>query len=135
MDRHRRDAGGTAFHKNLGLLRRMLLVLSCIHLPDGSDPREAICIAVSGLIKLSCVTIFLVVVQVYHKYVFCFVVHFGSNVAAAGTLGYVGVSRGALGVPFVNPYHLYTFRNPAIIGGAVYGAIGGAMALFEGKTM
>ena len=58
-----------------------------------------------------------------------------SNVVAAGTMGYVGVSRGLLGVPFVNPYHLYTFRNPAIIGGAVYGAIGGAMALFEGKTM
>ena len=135
MDRHRRDAGSSAFDKNLGLLRRLLLVLSCIHLPDGGDPREAICIAVSGLIQLSCFIIFLVAVQVYHKYVSCFVAHFGSNVAAAGTLGYVGVSRGTLGVPFVNPYHLYTFRNPAIIGGAVYGAIGGAMALFEGKTM
>lgn len=59
----------------------------------------------------------------------------GSNVAAAGMMGYVGVSRGVMGVPFVNPYHLYSFRNPAIIGGAVYGAMGGAMAMLEGKTI
>ena len=50
-------------------------------------------------------------------------------------MGYVGVSRGVMGVPFVNPYHLYSFRNPAIIGGAVYGAMGGAMAMLEGKTI
>jgi hypothetical protein len=50
-------------------------------------------------------------------------------------LGYIGIAKGILGVPFINPYQLYTFRNPAIIGSAVYGAIGGAMALLEGKTL
>jgi hypothetical protein len=35
----------------------------------------------------------------------------------------------------VNPYYLYTFRNPAIIGGAVYGALGGALAMFGGKPL
>lgn len=58
-----------------------------------------------------------------------------SNVASAGMLGYIGIAKGILGVPFINPYQLYTFRNPAIIGSAVYGAIGGAMALLEGKTL
>jgi hypothetical protein len=58
-----------------------------------------------------------------------------SNVAAAGMFGYIGIVKGILGVPFINPYHLYTFRNPAIIGSAIYGAIGGTMALVEGKTI
>jgi hypothetical protein len=49
--------------------------------------------------------------------------------------GYIGIVKGILGVPFINPYHLYTFRNPAIIGSAIYGAIGGTMALVEGKTI
>ncbi len=50
-------------------------------------------------------------------------------------MGYVGVSTGRLGVPFVNPYYLYNFRNPAIIGGAVYGALGGALAMLGGKSI
>jgi hypothetical protein len=50
-------------------------------------------------------------------------------------LGYVGVSTGRLGIPFVNPYSLYSFRNPAVIGGAVYGAIGGALAMLGGKAI
>ena len=58
-----------------------------------------------------------------------------SNVAAGGTMGYIGVSLGKLGVPFVNPYTLYNFRNPALIGGAVYGAMAGAMATLGGKPM
>lgn len=49
--------------------------------------------------------------------------------------GYIGITKGMLGVPFMNPYQLYTFRNPAIIGSAIYGAIGGAMALVEGKSI
>lgn len=50
-------------------------------------------------------------------------------------MGYVGVSTGRLGVPFVNPYYLYNIRNPAIIGGAVYGALGGALAMLGGKSI
>ncbi|KAL3757233.1 hypothetical protein ACHAWU_002214 [Discostella pseudostelligera] len=57
------------------------------------------------------------------------------NVVAGGVMGYVGVSTGRLGVPFVNPYYLYNFRNPAIIGGAVYGALGGALAMLGGKSI
>ncbi len=60
---------------------------------------------------------------------------FRSNIVAGGVLGYVGVSTGRLGVPFVNPYSLYSFRNPAVIGGAVYGAIGGALAMLGGKAI
>jgi hypothetical protein len=62
-------------------------------------------------------------------------VNFLSNVVAGGVMGYVGVSTGRLGVPFVNPYYLYNFRNPAIIGGAVYGALGGALAMLGGKSI
>lgn len=57
------------------------------------------------------------------------------NVAAGGTLGYIGVSLGKLGVPFVSPHFLYTVRNPAIIGGAVYGVMGGALAALGGKPV
>jgi hypothetical protein len=41
------------------------------------------------------------------------------NVAAGGMIGYVGVSRGMIGVPFVNPYFLYGTRHPGLIGAAV----------------
>ncbi len=41
------------------------------------------------------------------------------NVAAGGILGYVGVSRGRLGVPFVSPYFLYGMRYPGLVGAAV----------------
>jgi len=58
---------------------------------------------------------------------------FCSNVAAGGTLGYIGVSRQVLSVPFVNPYVLYGFRNPALIGGAVYATMAGGMAALGGK--
>lgn len=61
--------------------------------------------------------------------------YFLSNVVAGGIMGYVGVSTGRLGVPFVNPYYLYNIRNPAIIGGAVYGALGGALAMLGGKSI
>eukprot|EP01082_Thalassiosira_pseudonana_P011428 g10126.t1 g10126 contig4:1275062-1275704(+) len=55
------------------------------------------------------------------------------NVAAGGILGYVGVSRGRLGVPFVSPYILYGMRYPGLVGAAVYGAIAGGMATLGGK--
>jgi len=57
------------------------------------------------------------------------------NAAAGATMGYIGVALGRLGVPFVNPNHLYNFRNPALIGAAVYGAMGGALAAFGGKPI
>jgi hypothetical protein len=42
------------------------------------------------------------------------------NVASAGILGYIGVSRGVMGVPFVNPYQLYGSRlSPGLIGAVV----------------
>ena len=41
------------------------------------------------------------------------------DVAAGGLIGYIGVSRGYLGVPFVNPYFVYGSRNPGLIGAAV----------------
>ena len=58
------------------------------------------------------------------------------NVASAGILGYIGVSRGLMGVPFVNPYTLYGSRfPPGLIGAAVYGAMGGALATLGGKRI
>ena len=56
------------------------------------------------------------------------------NVASAGIMGYIGVSRGVMGVPFVNPYVLYGSRfPPGFIGAAVYGLMGGALATMGGK--
>ncbi|KAL7553816.1 hypothetical protein ACHAWF_017153 [Thalassiosira exigua] len=57
------------------------------------------------------------------------------NVAAAGSLGFLGVSSGKLGVPFLSPYLLMSFRPPApaFIGATVYGAMGGCLAAFGGK--
>jgi hypothetical protein len=41
------------------------------------------------------------------------------NVAAGGLIGYLGVTRGNMGVPFVSPYFLYGTRYPGLIGAAV----------------
>lgn len=58
------------------------------------------------------------------------------NVASGGILGYIGVQRGVLGVPFVNPYILYGSRfPPGVIGGAVYGLMGGVLATLGGKQL
>ena len=59
-----------------------------------------------------------------------------SNAASAGTLGYLGVSRGMVGIPFINPYQAMYFRYPALLGGAVYGGLVGCIAFFlEGKPI
>ena len=59
-----------------------------------------------------------------------------SNAASAGTLGYLGVSRGIVGIPLINPYLAYSFRYPALLGGAVYGGLFGCIAFFlEGKPI
>lgn len=83
------------------------------------------------------------------------------NVAAGGLLGYIGVTRGGMGVPFVSPYFLYGTRHPGLIGAAVvrnkffcmeslchatifvpnllcvlqYGGIGGVLATIGGKPL
>lgn len=41
------------------------------------------------------------------------------NVASGGLIGYIGVTRGNMGVPFVSPYFLYGTRHPGLIGAAV----------------
>ena len=50
-------------------------------------------------------------------------------------LGYIGVSAGALGVPFVHPIFFYQNPrfSPAVMGSAVYGGMGLAMAALGGK--
>jgi hypothetical protein len=41
------------------------------------------------------------------------------NVASAGILGYIGVSRGMASVPFVKPHFLYGVRYPGLVGAVV----------------
>jgi hypothetical protein len=41
------------------------------------------------------------------------------NVASAGLLGYIGVSRRMTSVPFVHPNVLYGARYPGLIGAVV----------------
>lgn len=59
------------------------------------------------------------------------------NAAAGGILGFIGVSRGILGVPFVNPYYVYRnpILSPPLLGAAVYGGMGFAFASLGGKRM
>ncbi|KAL3787410.1 hypothetical protein HJC23_001807 [Cyclotella cryptica] len=57
------------------------------------------------------------------------------NVVSGGLLGYIGVSRGMLSVPFVDPRFVYSVRHPGLVGALVYGGIGGALATIGGKPM
>lgn len=61
------------------------------------------------------------------------------NGAAAGILGYIGVSRGVLGIPFVDPYSVYMRYpqvSPPMLGAAVYGGLGFLLAsVLGGKPM
>mmetsp|Transcript_1508 Transcript_1508/g.2144 ORF Transcript_1508/g.2144 Transcript_1508/m.2144 type:complete len:97 (+) Transcript_1508:1-291(+) len=58
------------------------------------------------------------------------------NLFAGGTLGYLGVQTGRLGVPFVDPHALYSYRvPPAVIGGAIYGGMGFLLATLGGKPI
>ena len=61
------------------------------------------------------------------------------NALSAGTLGYIGVQSGRLGIPFVNPYALMgAFGgsiSPSAIGFVVYGAMGAAFGALGGKQM
>ena len=48
------------------------------------------------------------------------------NIISAGTIGYLGVRAGRLGVPFVNPY-MYNVR-PEVMAFGVYGGMAGILA-------
>lgn len=57
------------------------------------------------------------------------------NALAGAMLGYVGVSRGFLGIPFVDNYFLYRYPqlSPAVTGAVVYGGVGLALATILGN--
>jgi hypothetical protein len=51
------------------------------------------------------------------------------NIISAGTIGYLGVRSGRLGVPFVNPYMLYHYNlRPQVAAFGVYGGMAGILA-------
>lgn len=54
------------------------------------------------------------------------------NIASGGTIGFLGVATGRLGIPFVSPSalsHRYNVHvSPPVLAFGVYGAISGAMA-------
>ena len=57
------------------------------------------------------------------------------NVLAGGMLGYLGVSSGNIGIPFVDPHFFYRhpYIRPPLAGFLVYGGLGGAFAMLGGK--
>lgn len=58
------------------------------------------------------------------------------NVLAGGTLGYIGVSSGRVGIPFVDPsfFYRHPYIRPHVAGFVVYGSMGGAFAMLGGKS-
>ena len=61
----------------------------------------------------------------------------GQNVLAGGIMGYVGVSAGRLGVPFVDvmTFYKYPALRPNIAAFFIYGGLAGTMAALGGKEM
>jgi hypothetical protein len=59
------------------------------------------------------------------------------NVLSAGTIGFLGVRSGSLGIPFVDPTFVYRYRglSPAGLAFLVYGAMGGVLAGLGGKPL
>ena len=59
------------------------------------------------------------------------------NILSSATIGYVGVTRGWLGIPFVDQYIFYRYPSlrPGTVGFVVYGAIGGAFGALSGKKL
>ena len=57
------------------------------------------------------------------------------NVLAAATMGGLGVQSGRLGIPFVDHsfFYRYPAASPAMVGAAVYGAMGGLLASLGNK--
>jgi len=59
------------------------------------------------------------------------------NMIASGTIGYVGVTRGLLGIPFVDVYTFYRYPQlrPGLVAFGVYGAMGGVFGALGGKRL
>ena len=57
------------------------------------------------------------------------------NVLAGGMMGYIGVSSGSIGIPFIDYTFFYRYPRirPATAAFVVYGSMGGAFALLGGK--
>lgn len=57
------------------------------------------------------------------------------NFFSGSIIGYLGVSAGMLGIPFVHPSFFYKNPRfpPALVGAAVYGSLGAGMAALGGK--
>eukprot|EP00548_Thalassiothrix_antarctica_P002264 CAMPEP_0194138438 /NCGR_PEP_ID=MMETSP0152-20130528/8220_1 /TAXON_ID=1049557 /ORGANISM="Thalassiothrix antarctica, Strain L6-D1" /LENGTH=109 /DNA_ID=CAMNT_0038835877 /DNA_START=106 /DNA_END=435 /DNA_ORIENTATION=+ len=54
------------------------------------------------------------------------------NFLSAGVIGFVGVSRGMLGIPFLQNYHI---SNPPVAAFFVYGSIASAFSALGGKRL
>ena len=61
----------------------------------------------------------------------------GHNMLAGGILGYVGVSAGRLGIPFLDPMFFYKYPalRPNIAAFFVYGSLAGTLAALGGKSL
>jgi hypothetical protein len=57
------------------------------------------------------------------------------NFASGGILGYVGVSSGRLGIPFVDPTFAYRVGRPELVAFGVYGGMAAAFAALGGKRI
>ena len=59
------------------------------------------------------------------------------NVVAGGILGYVGVMKQMIGIPFVDGafFKMYPKIRTSIMGALVYGAIGGVFGVIGGKKL
>ncbi len=60
------------------------------------------------------------------------------NVISGGTMGYLGVSSGRLGIPFINTttfFYRYPQASPPMVAFAVYGGMGGFLAALGGKPL
>ncbi|VEU42711.1 unnamed protein product [Pseudo-nitzschia multistriata] len=51
------------------------------------------------------------------------------NILSGGTIGFLGVATGRLGIPLVSPAHAYRYGvSPPVLAFGVYGSISGVMA-------
>ena len=59
------------------------------------------------------------------------------NGIAGATIGYIGVHKGLMGIPFVDSYFFYRYPriSPPIMGATVYGSTCLIIASFFGKKM
>lgn len=59
------------------------------------------------------------------------------NILSGATIGYLGVSAGRLGIPFVDSTFFYRHPqiSPPMAGALVYGAIAGGFAMLGGKPL